>query len=274
MSLERSWSDLRVQTRQEKSYFQIVKRTLYADEIFQPRKPVFLTITSGPRGIRLYTNGELFHSFESDRILDCAFRGRLILGDASGQSDGWSGRILGLATYHQELTEDQLRRHFETWTKGGKPHIEPGDGNQSLFLLDEGRGRVAHDQGPAALNLEMPDRYSVVDKKTLSGFWDEFTATPGYWLDVVNNFIGFVPVGFCFFAYWANATSRPQPALLAILSGIALSLTIECTQPFLATRESGTTDLITNALGTLAGVAIYSYVSRWWLGRFGRSLFY
>ncbi len=274
VGLQRSWKDLKIQSRREQSYFQIPKRTLYVDNMFEARTQLFLTITSGAQGTRVYANGNLFQAFPSEAIFACPFQGAIILGDAAGQSDGWSGRIFGLGTYQAELTGEQVQRHFESWTKSGQPHLTAQDKNQTLYLLDEGKGRTAHDQGAGAWDLEMPEQYSVIGKKTLPGFWDEFTATPGYWQDFANNIVGFIPVGFCFLAYFSNATSLRRPLLWAILSGIALSLTIECTQPFLATRESGTTDLVTNTTGTLFGVSLYSPLTRWWQQRFHRSLFY
>jgi VanZ family protein len=274
VSLLHSLEDLKIQTRQEKSFFHITKDSLFVNDVFRKREPVFLTITSGVGGTSVYANGRLLRAVQNFRIPECGVPERLILGDSSRQSNGWVGTVRGLATYQHELSEDQVRRHYETWTMEGRPTLEQSDRNELLYLFDEGRGRVAHDQSAAALNLEMPERYTVVDKETLAGFWGAFKETPGYWEDILNNIVGFVPVGFCFFAYMANATSTRRPALLAMFLGIALSLTIECMQPFLSTRESDTTDLLTNAFGTLLGVLLYLRMSRWWQQHFGRSMFY
>jgi glycopeptide antibiotics resistance protein len=74
---------------------------------------------------------------------------------------------------------------------------------------------------------------------------------------VFKNIIGFVPLGFCFYAWWSLILRPKRAALATIALGVTVSTTIEILQGFLPMRQSGTSDIITNMLGTSIGVASY-----------------
>jgi VanZ family protein len=76
--------------------------------------------------------------------------------------------------------------------------------------------------------------------------------------DIVINVLGFLPFGFCFFLH--RHVRRPQRlvsnALLVVLAGVAISLTIEVAQAWLPSRTSSMNDFLTDTAGTLLGVAL------------------
>ena len=109
-----------------------------------------------------------------------------------------------------------------------------------------------------------------MDKVVLEPIWSEFQLTRNYFDGAVKNVVGFVPLGFCFYAYLRRRLPARRAAFITVLSGTAVSFTIEFLQAFLPTRDSGTTDIITNTMGTWAGVLAYDLMAPVLIGFFRR----
>jgi len=235
--------------------------------VFHQGTPVFVTISSGRQQTAMYVNGALARTFPGSRIgPDCA--GRLVLGTSPTLDDSWRGQVRGLALYGAELTADQVRQHYETWTSGGSPAVSEGEEAVGIYLFNERSGDVVHNSLPTGINLEIPARYRLVHQLFLQPFWHEYKPTGSYWKDILINIVGFMPLGFFFYAYWSTVRPIRRAALLTTVLGFAVSLTIEVLQSQIPTRDSGTTDLITNTLGTFLGVQLYGWsVARTLLAR-------
>jgi glycopeptide antibiotics resistance protein len=105
--------------------------------------------------------------------------------------------------------------------------------------------------------LVIPAHYFVLHPGFLVAPWREFKPTWSYWQDFSVNIAGFIPLGFCVAAYFSTVEMINRPKATTIILGFVVSLTIEVLQVFLPTRSSGTTDLVTNTLGTAIGVMLY-----------------
>jgi VanZ family protein len=230
----------------------------YVGDIFRRGKPLFITVTSNGGRTSEYIDGVLARTTPKFPLSRQDFDGELVIASSPVDGDSWSGLLRGLAFYNQDLTPAQVYQHFATWTTKGRPEVSENERAVALYLFDERAGRVIHNQVPAATDLHIPDRYLVLDQVLLCPFWKEFHPNQwSCWKDILVNIAGFVPFGFLFCAYFSLAGGIKRPALVTILLGFAVSLTIESLQSFLPTRSSGTTDLITNTLGTCYGVWLH-----------------
>ena len=225
---------------------------LFVRNAFRRPRRVFLTIASGIDGTAIYIDGLPAGTAPQFRLSPEAFTGRLVLGDSAGQPDSWSGQLLGVAIYRRELTARQVLRHYQTWTQGKRPEISEDDRNIALYLFDERAGNVVHDRAGSGVNLYIPEKYVVVDQISLEPFWREFSMSRSYWSSALKNIVGFIPFGFCFCAC-LSAHKVGRAALATVILGTLVSLTIEILQAHLPTRDSGTTDIFTNTLGTYIG---------------------
>ncbi len=241
--------------KRENQYDRRHTQIIGVPDLFQPTRPAFITVTSGPQKTSIYVDGSLVKSFPLFRMgNDCA--GKLVVGTSPVTNDSWSGDLRGLAIYERELTGDEVLRHFQTWTTNGRPAISGNDSAAGVYLFDERTGSVARDDAHRGINLYIPTRFSLLHQKFLEPFWKEFKPTRGYLEDILVNVAGFVPLGFVGFAYWSCVRRIKHPAMATVALGLAISLTIEVLQSYLPTRDSGTTDLITNTLGTFLGVQL------------------
>lgn len=263
-ALRQSLSDLEVSAQARTLHGQVLKSHFYADDAFGPalrkKKTVLVSVTSGQHGTSVYLNGVLTRVAPQFRVGTGAFAGRVVLGDAPKQPDSFRGEIRGLAIYDSELDSARILRHFKTWTGDGRPDISQDERNTALYLFDEHTGDVIRSHAETAdCDLYVPKNYRVIDKIALEPFWNEFNFSRSYWSGNVKNIVGFIPFGFCFSA-WFRIARIKRAALLTIILGAFVSLIIEVLQAFLPTRDSGTTDIITNTIGTYIGVLCCSEV--------------
>jgi hypothetical protein len=262
-SLHQAMTDLELQTTVQRGETQR-KAVLSVHEAFgqalREKKSVFISVTYGPEGTKVYLNGVLAETSPSFQIQQDALTGRVLVGDSPRRPDSFQGLIRGLAFYDKKLAEEQIFRHYRTWTKYGHPAITEDEQNIALYLFDGGAGPVIHDRSAASTDLYIPERYTVINKISMEPFWEEFEMSRSYWKNVVENVVGFLPVGFVFYGYFRDTRRIGRAMIVTVALGLALSLTIEILQTFLPTRNSGTTDLITNTLGTYGGTLFYRHV--------------
>jgi len=243
---------------------------IYAADIFRRGKSVLVTISSGPAGTRVYADGRLTREFTDFRFSSQNLTGQLILGNAPMRADPWSGQLKGLAVYDRELTTAEVSQHYANWTKNAQTDLAKSEGPDALYLFNEGRGSVVHNQIDSATDLSIPKRFFVLHEQFLVPPWREYYPTWSYWTNVGINIAGFIPFGFFVSMYLSSVRKIKQAMVVTIVLGLIVSLTIEVLQSFLPTRDSGMTDLMTNTLGTALGVIWFVWIApQPWLVRLG-----
>ncbi len=254
LSIFQSTDTLGIDIRKSSTEF---GQQFYAGDVFLHSLPVFLTLTSDMEGTHVYANASLVRTFTGFHPNLTIQPSEIVIGTSATAYSGWSGELYGLAVYDTALNPQRVQDHFISWTEKAKPNLDPADGAAALYLFNEHSGRVAHNAIQPSADLIIPERFTIFRHELLTPFWLEYNSTLSYWKDILINITGFIPLGFCFCAYWAQRQSAERAALCAILLGFAVSFSIEILQSYLPTRQSGTTDLFTNTLGSWIGAALY-----------------
>jgi hypothetical protein len=273
-ALRQFGDSLAIQRARVDTQGRMVRPWLKTDHVFEKGKRVVLTIVGERQRTAVYVNGTLAKVSSGFGLVNGDLTGRLVLGNSTVK-DGWPGQIMGLAAYEFALTPSQVAAHVDSWTRDQSPTFTEEKLPVALYRFDERTGRVAHDQ-MSGHDLMIPARYFVLHKAFLHPAWAQFRSrwdgwmTWSYWSDACLNVAGFIPLGFVFTAYFALVRPLPRPRTVAILLGLSISLGIEILQYFLPTRDSSMTDVITNTLGTVVGVALYR--PRWLAKRWTRPI--
>jgi hypothetical protein len=247
---------------------------MYADDVFRSPRWVFLTITANAGGTLVYSDGKLVARHPGFELSSGDFTGRLMIGNAPGIIDNWSGQIRGLGIYSRELSAGEVARNYTGWARGDTNSLAGRQDLRALYRFNEGGGNSGHNvvlnEVETASDLQIPERFFVLNKPFLELPWDEFYLGWNYWGNLALNVIAFFPLGFAFCALLWSARIFEGRLFLTITVGFAVSLTIEVLQAFLPTRKSGLTDLFTNTLGTALGAILYRYAAYDWRTRIAR----
>ena len=161
-----------------------------------------------------------------------------------------------MALFGRELTQAQVSAHYQAWLHV-RPELLKNDNPAALYVFREGAGNIVHDQTPPGSDLVIPPTFRIPFKPFLKAPWREFHFNRSYLRDVFINVSGFVPFGFFFCMYFSWGQTSRKTVLATIALGALFSLTIEVLQWYIPIRDSGTTDIVTNTLGTALGAVLY-----------------
>jgi len=266
-SLQQNHTDLALQRNIGDPHHQDQLARMFVDDVFRKRQ-LFITVTSDGLNTAVYIDGRLATRSLRFGLSIKDLSGKLIIANSPLQSDSWSGQVRGLALYRSELSAAKVVEHYERWTRRGKPWVADNERAIALYLFDEHDGKVIHNQVKSGIDLDISERYMVVDQTLLEPSWKEFKTQGSYLKNALINIGGFVPLGFSVCAYFSLVRRLRRPAIATVIVGVLVSVIIEVIQAYLPTRDSGMTDVMTNTLGAWVGVASYQATA----ARLGRTL--
>jgi len=230
-------------------------RWLWVPHAFQAHKRRFIAISSGAQGTTVYLDGIPAESSSTFRIRAKGFSGQFIVGTSPVVYDTWRGKLFGVAVFGRELMATQVAEHYQAWLSG-RTELINSDRPAALYTFGERSGTVAHNQVISGPDLAIPASFRVPCKPFLKSPWREFYPNQAYVRDVVINIAGFVPLGFFFCLLFSSSEASRRSVIATIILGAVFSVTIEILQGFIPMRDSGTTDIITNTLGTALGAML------------------
>ncbi len=235
--------------------------------VFQQGRAVFFSLTTGPAGTDVYVDGKQAKLDPEFGLSSEDFKGTMVVANSPVGNNSWSGVMKGIALYYSALSPQQVSEHFRLWTAGDGSNLVNQNAD-ALYLFREGGNKIANAASGMQPDLIIPKSYTVLHPPFLVPFWKTFELTRSYGLDVFNNIVAFVPLGFLVSAFLSGTRFRRHSFWSTVVFGAAVSLTIEVLQYFIPTRDSGTMDLLTNTSGTAIGAWLYVLEARYgWLGK-------
>lgn len=244
-------------------------KTLFLDHTFRKGQNLLITLSSTPGTLSVYLNGVPKKKSDRLEINGTDFNGILVVGNSPYGNSSLSAILRGLAFYDRALGAEEIAEHCRNWQNNRESMAATANLPYALYLFNEQQGTIVRNVGRAGPDLIIPKDYFILEHTFLEPFWTEYQGTRSYVEDLAINIYGLVPLGMCFGALFAWLIGWKRALLLVTCFGFCVSLTIEILQAFMPTRLSGTTDLITNTLGTVLGGWLYlngatqSYLGRW-----------
>jgi hypothetical protein len=229
------------------------------EHTFVVGEPVSFTITASPEGSVAYRNGMRAASTTRTALSCSDLAGELVLGDSAVIDNSWEGNILDLVIFDRQLTAKEIASEYARWT-ANQTIQEPGGDEHIVahYAFTEGSGRSVNGEPASASHLYIPEIFKVPHKKMLMWPWEESPDKLSV-RDLSINIFGFVPFGCVFLAYLTWHWHLKHPAIVTVLAGATISLTIEILQEYIPGRDSGLLDVITNTFGTFLGVLLFRW---------------
>jgi len=224
-----------------------------------PAQQIFLSLTAGKNGTRLYFDGKVVSSNQSLHLnFPAGTKERLILGNSVYGNGSWHGNISGLALFDRELPPEAITFLYNAWHENGSFTDAEKENPFLHYFFNEKEGARSIDHTGSSTHLLIPERATPLKKNILTGTLSNSGLTGSLTQDIAINLIGFIPLGFFFAALIVNLGVIPgkRSLVYTVIFCFAVSLSIELIQAWMPSRSSQSLDLLLNTAGAWIGALL------------------
>jgi len=228
---------------------------------------ILLTITTSDKETKVFMDGRLVAEKELRlKIPRRSETTQLVLGNSVYGKHPWEGDIFGLAIYARELSDEDVTRHNDQWSREQNFYGAIAEHPYLLYLFDEKKGEIAHDHANGNNPLKIPKRFHILKKKLLESQWMNLRFSKSLLMDSIINFIGFIPLGFIFTITYLVRYKRLKIGSFLMIAVICslVSFCIEMIQIWMPSRTSSNLDFILNTGGAVTGIFIGAKAFSFW----------
>jgi hypothetical protein len=224
-----------------------------------------VSVTSSTEGTRIYLNGVAVRNHQNLMLkIPSGENTRLLLGNSVYAENAWQGDICGLALYNYPLSSQKAAHHYAQWSQNKNFLFAKNDKPRLLYLFDEKKGKRASEHSGSELQLEIPSRMRIPEKRILVFAMQESYLKSGMLTDIFINLVGFMPFGFILLAVFMRlgGAYEKQATILAVAFCFSVSLGVEILQAWIPSRSSHVLDLVMNILGAWMGTLVYRFLEK------------
>ncbi len=214
-------------------------------------------------GTTVWLNGKSVRTeapFELIRGIERLENSRLTVGNSLDGENPWRGRIYALAIYSAGMKRQDVERRYLIWLTTGKFPLKRSENLIAQYSLNSLENRQMSNFVADRNHLVVPKEFRAPKKSVLSLPWLRGNLRIGFYIDTFMNILGFMPFGALVYRLASRIRKLRKPvaaATFTILAGGLFSFLIEFVQTYLPTRSSSLADLLTNIVGTAAGIVLF-----------------
>ncbi len=215
-------------------------------------------------GTTVWLNGEPVRaepSFELIRGIEQLEHSRLSVGNALDGEAPWRGKIYALSIYSAGMKRQDVERRYSTWRTTGKLPLDRPESLIAQYAFRSLENGQISNSVEDRNHLDVPTEFRAPQKSKLDIPLLRGNLGIGFYVDTFTNILGFMPFGALVFRIASRTRKlrhKPVAAVtLTMLAGGLFSFLIEFAQTYLPTRSSSLADLVTNIVGTAAGIALF-----------------
>ena len=239
---------------------------LSAKDVFSTNEIRFVTIVSGKGKTQLFLDGVHAKTKAHWQLMLPGYGQHftMVVGNSVTGKQSWTGELHYLALTGKMASPAAVKDRYDAWVKGHRFSFDETDHQLAVYTFDNiVEQRHIPDRSGCSRPLQVPSHPTVLKKQFLSAPWHDFKPVRSLFIDVLFNWIGFIPLGAFFFG-WLDASPRWLPGRYRVFATVllcfSLSLGIEIAQAWMPTRSSSFLDLSLNTLGAWMGTWLIVWI--------------